>query len=391
MKKTRIALFGSTGSIGRSALDVIRHLANRVKLVVIAAKRSVSEVCAQAQEFLPKIILLTDHEAANRARSMLDSRFKVLNDLASFDTLLAAEDIDIVIMAMSGTTGLSVVLKALRLGKKVALATKELIVAYGEVIMQVSRRYGGVILPVDSELAAIHQCLDGKPRSTLRRVILTASGGPFWRRGLPQNAQVADVLQHPTWRMGKKITVDSATLMNKGLEIIETVRLFGVQQEQVEVVIHPESIVHSMVEFNDGSVLAHLSNPDMRLPIQYCLVYPERLPSLVSPLFFKHKKLRLDFYPVNRTQFPCLQLAVRALKTDTGATCVLNAANEAAVAAFLGNKIAFGTIPIIIEKTLSRYLKQKKGTGRFTVTQLMKTEKWAREYSQMIIGENRNE
>ncbi len=384
MRQLRVALFGSTGSIGRSTVDVIRHLGKGYKLVLIAANRSVREICVQAREFQPKMVLLTEPMAANRARRILGRRFKVLSDLSAVDQLLS-EEIDIVIMAMSGTVGLTVVLKALRSGKRVALATKELMVAYGEIIMQVSRRYGGVILPVDSELAAIHQCLDGRPPDALRRVILTASGGPFWRRGLPDDVRISEVLKHPTWRMGKKITVDSATLMNKGLEVIETVRFFGIQPEQVEVVIHPESVVHSMVEFNDGSVLAQLSNPDMRLPIQYCITYPRRLPGLVLPFDFKKEHLRLDFYPVSQTEFPCLQLAFRALKGGAGATCVLNAANERAVAAFLENKIAFGSIPVIVEKTLGQYLKQDGGRGRFTVARLMKTERWAREYSEKII------
>jgi 1-deoxy-D-xylulose-5-phosphate reductoisomerase len=256
-------------------------------------------------------------------------------------------------MAMSGTGGLLATLAALQKGKRVALATKEILVGYGEPVMRAARRYGGTVLPIDSELSAVHQCLSREVQRTkdkgqrggpdaagVRRVILTASGGPFWRTGLPARARVADVLKHPTWSMGRKITVDSATLMNKGLEVIETCRLFGLGPEQVETVIHPQSIVHSLVEFNDGSVLAQLSHPDMRLPLQYCLTWPERLPSLVRPLTL-HEVGRLDFHFIRHSDFPCLALAYQALGSGPAATCALNAANQVAVSAFLGGRIPF--------------------------------------------------
>ncbi|MGQ9708211.1 MAG: 1-deoxy-D-xylulose-5-phosphate reductoisomerase [bacterium] len=383
MKKTRVAVFGSTGSIGRSALEVIAHLSDRLELVAIAAYQAVETISLQAHQHKPKIVILTDPAAAETARPKLGYRFKLLAGHEALNHIAGSPEIDLLIMAMSGTAGLVPLLRALRTGKRVALATKELLVAYGEIVMKTCRRYRGTILPIDSELAALHQCLDGRDRSTIRRLILTASGGPFWRQGPPKDAKPSLVLRHPTWRMGRKITVDSATLMNKGLEVIETVRLFNITPARVATVIHPESIVHSMVEFQDGAILAQLSNPDMRLPIQYCLTYPERLPSLVSPLPLD-SFIRLSFFPVDDRCFPCLRLAYQALKKGALATCVLNAANEIAVEAFLNHKIAFATIPVIIKKTLAGCLK-KNDSKRLTLTNLRNSEIRAVAYARNLI------
>jgi 1-deoxy-D-xylulose-5-phosphate reductoisomerase len=294
VRRQRIALFGSTGSIGRSTLDVVRHLPDRFEVSVLAANRSVRRICEQAREFRPAQVILTDLAACDAARKALEPEVKVNWGPSALIDAAADRSTDTVVMAMSGTGGLLAVLAALEAGKKVALATKEILVGYGEQVMQTARRRGGTVLPIDSELSAVHQCLSRKGQRTkdkgrsaesdtdgIRRVFLTASGGPFWRTGLPARAGLADVLKHPTWSMGRKITVDSATLMNKGLEVIETCRLFGLRPDQVEPVIHPQSIVHSLVEFVDGSVLAQLSEPDMRLPLQYCLTWPDRVPSLV--------------------------------------------------------------------------------------------------------------
>ena len=293
-----------------------------------------------------------------------------------------------VVMAMSGTAGLLAVVAALELGKKVALATKEILVGYGEPVMKLARKHGGAVLPIDSELSAVHQCLSRKGQRTkdkgqsstpdtsdVRRVILTASGGPFWRRGLPSGARLADVLRHPTWSMGRKITVDSATLMNKGLEVIETCRLFGLRPDQVEPVIHPQSIVHSLVEFNDGSVLAQLSLPDMRLPLQYCLTWPDRTPSLTRTLDLARVG-RLEFHAVERGLFPCLKLAYRALASGPAATCALNAANQVAVDAFIEGRVAFGDIPKITSRVLDG-LDAARQPARPGIARLLRTESWA--------------
>jgi len=300
----------------------------------------------------------------------------------------ATRSTDVVVMAMSGTAGLLAVVAALELGKKVALATKEILVGYGEPVMRLARKHGGTVLPIDSELSAVHQCLSRKGQRTkdkgqspepdtsdVRRVILTASGGPFWRTGLPAKARLADVLKHPTWSMGRKITVDSATMMNKGLEVIETCRLFGLRPDQVEPVIHPQSIVHSLVEFNDGSVLAQLSPPDMRLPLQYSLTWPDRTPSLSRTLDLAGVG-RLDFHAVNHNHFPCLKLAYRALDAGQAATCALNAANQAAVEAFIDGRIAFGDIPKVIARVLDD-LAGAERSARPGIIQLLRTESWA--------------
>jgi len=385
VRRRRIALFGSTGSIGRSVLDVVRHLPDRFEVSVLAANRSVSRICEQAREFKPAQVILSDYHACKAARPALGPRTDVRWGPAALIDAAAARSTDFVVMAMSGTAGLLAVVAALELGKKVALATKEILVGYGEPVMRLARRHGGAVLPIDSELSAVHQCLSGKGQRTkdkelsavpdtsnVRRVILTASGGPFWKTGLPSGARLADVLKHPTWSMGRKITVDSASLMNKGLEVIETCRLFGLRPEQVEPVIHPQSVVHSLVEFRDGSVLAQLSLPDMRLPVQYCLTWPDRAPSLTRTLDLAGVG-RLEFHAVNHDKFPCLKLAYRALNAGPAATCALNAANQVAVDAFIEGRIAFGDIP----KVISRVLDSLPATGlpeNPGIKQLLRTE-----------------
>ncbi|MEO0071161.1 MAG: 1-deoxy-D-xylulose-5-phosphate reductoisomerase [candidate division WOR-3 bacterium] len=390
MGQTRVAIFGSTGSIGRSALEVITHLSHRLKLVAIAAHRSVEQICAQAHRYQPSQVVLTDPVAAQTARKMLGTKFQLLTGTQGLKEVVETSNIDILIMAMTGTVGLIPVMKALTLGKRVALATKEILVAYGDIVMKTARRYEGELLPVDSELTALYQCLDGKEIKTVRRMILTASGGPFWQRGQPDDVKVSAVLNHPTWKMGKKITVDSATMMNKGLEIISAVRLFGVPFQKVATIIHPESIVHSLIEFQDSSIFAQLSTPDMRLPIHYCLTYPERLPSLVKPLRLEAIS-SLRFYPIPRRQFPCLALAERALRTGPLATCVLNAANEVAVQAFLQNEIAFKSIPSIIRATLNAFNAQhpKLNTQCPSLNALRKVEIWALDFARSQVNRHK--
>jgi 1-deoxy-D-xylulose-5-phosphate reductoisomerase len=375
VRRQRIALFGSTGSIGRSALDVVRHLPDRFEVSVLAANRSVRAICEQAREFRPAQIVLSDHYACESARRELGRGTDVRWGPAALIDAAAARSTDVVVMAMSGTAGLLTVVAALERGKKVALATKEILVGYGEPVMRLARKHGGAVLPIDSELSAVHQCLAGRPTTDIRRVILTASGGPFWQKGLPAKARLADVLKHPTWSMGRKITVDSATMMNKGLEVIETCRLFGLRPDQVEPVIHPLSIVHSLVEFKDGSVLAQLSPPDMRLPLQYCLTWPDRMPSLTRTLDLAGVG-RLDFHAVNHNRFPCLKLAYRALEAGQAATCALNAANQVAVEAFIAGRIAFGDIPKVIAPVLAR-LSASHQPAKPGISALLHVESWA--------------
>lgn len=404
--RERVALFGSTGSIGRAALDVVRHLADRLELRVLAANRSVGLICRQAREFRPESVILCDHRACEQTRTALGPVAKVDWGPAALIDAARARTTDILVMAMSGTAGLLPVVAALERGKKVALATKELLVGYGEPLMRLARRHHGTILPIDSELSAVHQCLTAKQRRTrneerrttldtseVRRVILTASGGPFWQDGLPAQARLADVLRHPTWSMGPKITVDSATMMNKGLEVIETCRLFGLGPEQVQTVIHPQSVVHSLVEFTDGSVLAQLSAPDMRLPLQYCLTWPHRVPSLVRPLNLTRVG-RLEFHAVSPSRFPCLALAYRALRSGPAAPCALNAANQVAVEAFMAGRIRFGDISAVSARVLTRLeaeARTRGATGRGpesspTISALLRTEKWAAAQAESIVA-----
>ncbi len=383
MKPKRIAVFGSTGSIGQATLQVIEHLPDKLQLVAIAAHQTVPEICHQVRRYRPRYVVLTDPAASERAQLKLGKSCKIQTGVDVLSDIARSDEVDTIVMAMSGTAGIDAVITALKAGKTVALATKEILVSYGNLVTAIARKYHAQILPIDSELAALHQCLNGRDLGTVRRLILTASGGPFWQKGPPHDARTETVLRHPVWKMGKKITVDSATLMNKGLEVIETVRLFGIKPEQVTTLVHPESIVHSLAEFKDGSLLAQLSHPDMRLPIQYCLTYPDRLPSLVQPLQLEEIQ-HLHFFPTDFRRFPCLKLAYEALTAGPTATCVLNAANEIVVNAFLANKIAFGSIPSIIKKTLKKFMRLKQNT-RPTLATLRRAEKWAIDYSQALI------
>ncbi len=385
MRPKRVAVFGSTGSIGRASLDVIAHLPDRFKVYALAARSSVRRLCAQAQRFKPERVILTDWNACEQARRILGPGTKVEWGLDPLIQVAGSSRVDILVMAMSGTTGILPVIAALEKGKRVALATKEILVSFGNHVTRLASKTNAEILPIDSELSALHQCLHGRSRKEIRRIILTASGGPFWRKGPPKKATIQQVLRHPTWNMGRKITVDSATLMNKGLEVIETARLLGLAPAQIEAVIHPQSIIHSLVEFQDGSLLAQLSLPDMRLPIQYCLTYPERLASMVKPLRLEQVRT-LEFHPVSRKRFPCIGLAYLALENGPAATCVLNAANQVAAEAFLSGQIAFGDIPGIISRTLRKHLcRRTKLVRNPGIKTLMRAERWAIDYTTGLV------
>ena len=352
----RLAILGSTGSIGRSALAVVDAHPDRLQVVALAAGENDERLADQIARYAPKVVAMRSGEACDRVRSR--GPFAGVTIAGAGAEGLAAvachADADIVLCASSGTDGLEAVLAAIACRKTIALANKEILVMAGGLVMQAARQYGVPILPVDSEHNAIHQCLRGRALAEIRRLVLTASGGPFRGRTRDQLAAVtaADALKHPTWQMGRKITIDSATLMNKGLEVIEARWLFGVTSEQIDVVIHPQSVVHSMVELVDGSLIAQLGVTDMRLPIQYAFSYPDRWTSLLPPLDLV-KAGRLDFDVPDRRAFPCLNLAYRALQAERSLPVVLNAANEVAVARFLEGRLPFTAIPDVIEASMS--------------------------------------
>ncbi len=351
----RLAILGSTGSIGQSALAIVDAHADRLQVVALAAGENVALLAEQAARYRPRVVGVASEAARADLVARLDgSGTTVLR--AGAEGLIAAAthpDVDIVLCASSGTAGLEAALAAIECGKTLALANKEVLVMAGALMIDAARRRGVTLLPVDSEHNAIHQCLCGRDTREVTRLILTASGGPF--RGLAVDALARvtpeDALRHPTWRMGRTITIDSATLMNKGLEVIEARWLFDVPASAIDVVIHPQSIVHSMVEFRDGSVLAQLGVTDMRLPIQYAFSYPDRWSAPLPPLDLLRAGT-LEFVAPDRERFPCLDLAYRALEHGGAWPIVLNAANELAVEAFLERRIGFCQIPAAIERAL---------------------------------------
>jgi 1-deoxy-D-xylulose-5-phosphate reductoisomerase len=349
----RISILGSTGSIGRQCLEVVESHPDRFRIVGLSSQRNLDLLREQARRFRPRLVAIgtpKGRESSRIAGARVASGPEALIELA---TLSHA---DIVVNALMGAAGLPPTLAAIRAGKRLALANKETLVIAGEIVVREARRKGITILPIDSEHSALHQCLAGRRRREIRRLVLTASGGSVRRvrRTRLGAVTVAQALNHPTWKMGRKITIDSATLMNKGLEVIEAHWLFGFPPAEIDVVIHPQSIVHSLVELIDGSLLAQLSCPDMRLPIQYALTYPERLPSLVPPLNLAVLG-RLDFQAVDARRFPCLRLAYEALEAGGTMPAVLNAANEVSVQAFLEERIGFARIPEVIAEAMERH------------------------------------
>ncbi len=354
----RLAILGSTGSIGRSALAVVDAHPSRLRVVSLAAGDNASRLAEQIAKYRPEIVGMASGEAVDRLRAAIGAGFAppMATGAEGLIAVATHPSVDIVICASAGTAGLEAVLAAIDAGKTIALANKEVLVMAGELVMRAARKRGVAILPVDSEHNAIHQCLHGRAASEVRRLILTASGGPF--RDMPADALSGvgpeAALQHPTWQMGRKITIDSATLMNKGLEVIEAHWLFGARPDQIDVVIHPQSIVHSLVELVDGSVIAQLGVTDMRLPIQYACSYPDRWEAALPSLDLARAG-RLDFLPPDAARFPCLSLAYRALKAGGTLAVVLNAANEVAVETFLDGKLGFTSIPRVIERTMDAH------------------------------------
>ena len=379
----RIAILGSTGSIGQSALAVIDAHADRLQVVGLAAGENAERLAAQVARYRPRVAAMASGDAIDRLRRLGAVGETTLAG-AGRDGLVAVAshpDVDIVLCATSGTDGLEAVLAAIEHGKTLALANKEVLVMAGGIVTDAASRKGVAILPVDSEHNAIHQCLHGRVPSEIRRLVLTASGGPFRGRTSGQLAGVTahEALQHPTWRMGRKITIDSATLMNKGLEVIEAHWLFGVPGDHIDVVIHPQSVVHSMVELTDGSIIAQLGVTDMRLPIQYAFSYPERW-AAPWPSLDLAGAARLDFEVPDTTAFPCLQLAYRALAAERSLPVVLNAANEIAVDAFLEGRIGFTAIHEITAQTMAAHSAAEVAT----LEAVRAVDAWARQYAAEI-------
>jgi len=355
----KLILFGSTGSIGTQTLEVVRESGNKFEVVAITANNSADTLIEQAREFNPKYVVIGNellYEYVRAALYGLD--IKVLAGQESINNLPTIVKADTVVTAMVGFSGLIPTMKAIEEGMNIALANKETLVVAGDKVIPAAKKRGVAILPVDSEHSAIFQCLVGENHNSIEKLILTASGGPFRNHTIEQLEKVtpADALKHPNWNMGAKITIDSATMMNKGLEVIEARWLFDIQPENIDVVVHPQSIIHSMVQFVDGNIKAHLSLPDMRLPIQYALNYPERTTNSFERYIFNPIDT-LTFEKPDTEKFPCLQIAYDALKQGGNHACIINAANEIAVSAFLKERIGFMQISEIITETLSRVIK----------------------------------
>lgn len=362
-KKKNIAILGSTGSIGRSTLDVVRAMPDRFRVTYLTANRNVDLLREQIELFRPRGVLVLDESNAAILRKIVNGSTEVLAGEEGLERIVVRDDVDVVLSSLVGFAGLKPTLRAIEAGKDVALANKETLVVGGEIIMRSVREKKVRLIPVDSEHSAILQCLQGEDPESVARLLLTASGGPFLHLERKFFATItrAQALNHPTWKMGNKITIDSATLMNKGLEVIEAFWLFGIPSQNIEVVIHPQSIIHSMVEFVDGSIKAQLGIPDMKIPIQYALTYPERPASKYRRIDFGSLK-EMTFFKPDMEKFRCLALAFRALEAGGTAPAVLNAANEVAVELFLEERLPFDAIPSLIEEALNTQTPHYGGT-----------------------------
>jgi 1-deoxy-D-xylulose-5-phosphate reductoisomerase len=386
-----VSLVGSTGSIGTQAIDVVESGEGRFDVVALGAHRSIEALAAQARRLRPQVVAIGEPGLAGELARLLPPGIEVVTGTEGFASIATVADV--AVNGIVGFAGLSVTLSALGAGRRLALANKESIIAGAPVVQQARRTEGAEIIPVDSEHCALHQCLRTGNADDVRRLLLTASGGPFRGRTEAELAgvSVADALAHPTWSMGPKITVDSSTLMNKGLEVIEAHELFGVPYEAIDVVVHPQSVVHSMVEFVDGAVVAQLSMPDMRLPIGYALAYPARLPTPFGAIDWATLST-LTFEPPDRTRFPCLELAYRAGRSGDLAPAWLNAANEVAVAAFLEGRITWSSIAAVVEGTLDKYDAPAMATvdgapGIRTVDDILDADATARRLAEIVVAE----
>jgi 1-deoxy-D-xylulose-5-phosphate reductoisomerase len=384
-----LTILGSTGSIGVNTLEVIRQFPDRFQVVALGAGRNVGLLREQIEAFRPRLVAVLDEDCAahlNRLVRDCEYRPEIVSGTAGYQCCAVLPEAEMVVAAMVGAAGLIPTLAAIQAGKHIALANKETLVIAGAVVMPLAQQAGVRILPVDSEHSAIFQALQGNQRKHLRRILLTASGGPFFRKSLQELVEVTPeaALCHPNWSMGRKITIDSATLMNKGLEVIEAHWLFDVPVEQIAIHIHPESVVHSMVEYVDGSVIAQLGIPDMKAPIAYALSYPERLP-IANPALDLLRLGNLSFYPPDEAKFPCLRLAYEACRVGSTLPAVLNAANEVAVDAFLQGRIGFMDIARTIEEAMSRH----SVAGEATLEAILEADNWARSVARRFTEDHR--
>lgn len=379
----RIAVLGSTGSIGRQTLDVVRKNKDKFSVVALTARDNYDLLLEQIIEFKPKMVALLNRDKAKRLKIELQHEdIEVLEGEEGIISCSRDSESDLMVNGLVGISGLIPTLEAIKSGKDIALANKETLVAGGHLVTELAGKWKVKILPVDSEHSAIFQCIGVTPAEQVKKIILTASGGPFRGKKINQlkNVTIKDALKHPNWRMGNKVTIDSATLMNKGLEVIEAKWLFGIEPDKIEVVVHPQSIIHSMVEFVDGALIAQLGSPDMRIPIQYALTYPERMEggfSTYNPVAAGN----LEFYEPDTESFPCLRLAYEALKEGGTMPVVLNGANEIAVESFLAGAIPFVAIPKVVEKVMSKH-HSREAPG---IDEILHWDKWSRREASSFI------
>lgn len=373
-----ISILGSTGSIGTQTLEVVDVLGN-IKIGAITGNQNIKLLEEQARKYRPRLVVVMDEDKAKDLRTRLqDTNCQVMAGMDGLVEAATLEEADTVVTSVVGNVGLRPTFAAMEAGKNIALANKETLVSAGQLVMDLAKQKGIKIYPVDSEHSAIFQSLQGNAGNRIRRILLTASGGPFRGKKREELLHVtaADALRHPNWNMGKKITIDSATLMNKGLEVMEAKWLFDVDVSQIEVLIHPQSIIHSAVEYEDGAVMAQMGEPDMRVPIQYALTYPKRIPNPFPKIDFT-QRTNLTFDHPDLETFRCLALAYRALEIGGTMPAVLNAANEIAVARFLDGKIGFLDIPVLIEKTMQAYTVKQT----YTLDDLLQADAWARAFA----------
>jgi 1-deoxy-D-xylulose-5-phosphate reductoisomerase len=380
-----LSILGCTGSVGTNVLRVVDAFPGRFAVVGLSGGSNVERLAEQIARYRPRAVSVATREASDELGRLvsLDGIAVGVGTEGMVEVAVHA-DAQVVVASAVGAVGLVPTYRALEAGKDVALANKETLVMAGELMVGQSRARGGRLLPIDSEHCALHQCLGGRPPEDVRRLLLTASGGPFRGRSREtfESITPAEALNHPTWSMGRKITIDSSTLMNKGLEVIEARWLFGIPSQRIEILVHPQSVVHSMVEFVDGTVLAQLGVTDMRLPIQYALTYPERWEAAITGMDFS-RPMRLEFDPPDRDRFPCLGLAYRALEAGGSMPAVLNAANEEAVAAFLDGRIPFTAIPDSIAEVMAAH----EAKAIASLDDVLEADAWARERSRTALGQ----
>ncbi|MEW5797892.1 MAG: 1-deoxy-D-xylulose-5-phosphate reductoisomerase [Bacteroidota bacterium] len=376
--RKNLAILGSTGSIGNQTLEVISQFPGEFHPQYLVVNKNTKMLSEQIRRFRPKGVVILDEDSSNDIRREFEGQVEILCGRSGIDDVVQRPDVDIVVSALVGFIGLLPTIKAIEAGKKIALANKETLVVAGEIMMPLVEKYKVDLLPVDSEHSAIFQCLVGELPNKVAKIILTASGGPFRTKSKEELSTVTieQALNHPNWKMGNKITIDSATLMNKGLEVIEAHWLFGQPADRIQVVVHPQSIIHSMVEFVDGSVKAQLGVPDMKIPIQYALTYPSRSASKSSRVHFPTLG-EMTFYEPDIERFPCLRLAYEALKAGGTTPAVMNAANEVAVSKFLSGKNSFMDIPRTIECAMEKH----SPSASPSLNSIVEADAWAREFA----------